>query len=654
MFRSSDEVLDARAAIVQQFRNNEITPEIAIERIRAIEPGSPFGFALEGDLLAAAGDLAGAEEALWNGLAGAPCSVGPLFHLAGIREKRGGDTGAVLPFRLLGLWQIASCDVVPDEVARNFEELGKAARAPEAYNALAERTQAALGDAPWPERLEPYRLLTAVQRESISGLDPDLLREILDRYDCCEPVFRAALRQWADDEAAPLSDESASLLLAILGERGGPGLIDDLMPDDQYPTSPVMWHAEWAVWRLGQRFPAEAFDRLQALAATADTTARGLLAEQFYLLPSKAAGRKEAILRLLDGFPQEDDPEESAYLLLTVSTLMEMLGSPADARAVMEKHQRRLDAETRRNLNEMLGGEHPFVPNLVSLALDELGIEEIAIDLALMDDPEGGHDHDHDDFDDIDDEFEDEYDEPEIAEPRPGRNDPCWCGSGKKYKKCHLAEDEEGDRAASSPGAAEFSKVLNDILETTLTKMNRADAVDANRLFFNCEPGMLEPGDDDQGAFLQWMVLDFRASSTGRTATEEYLRRRGGRLPGREKALVDGFGAARYALWEVLRVEKGRGIEIKDYFGGGEPFFVADISCSKQFAEGQFLIAYAFQRDGKWEFFAEGLAVPRPVVEKVAEMVESGSRETNLAPSEYFRSRSHEWRRIIAQAAGGR
>ena len=22
------------------------------------------------------------------------------------------------------------------------------------------------------------------------------------------------------------------------------------------------------------------------------------------------------------------------------------------------------------------------------------------------------------------------------------RNDPCWCGSGKKYKKCHMAEDE--------------------------------------------------------------------------------------------------------------------------------------------------------------------------------------------------------------------
>jgi HEAT repeat protein len=24
---------------------------------------------------------------------------------------------------------------------------------------------------------------------------------------------------------------------------------------------------------------------------------------------------------------------------------------------------------------------------------------------------------------------------------RPGRNEPCWCGSGVKYKKCHLSED---------------------------------------------------------------------------------------------------------------------------------------------------------------------------------------------------------------------
>lgn len=32
---------------------------------------------------------------------------------------------------------------------------------------------------------------------------------------------------------------------------------------------------------------------------------------------------------------------------------------------------------------------------------------------------------------------------PIYARDRPGRNDPCWCGSGKKYKKCHLWDDEQ-------------------------------------------------------------------------------------------------------------------------------------------------------------------------------------------------------------------
>jgi hypothetical protein len=31
-----------------------------------------------------------------------------------------------------------------------------------------------------------------------------------------------------------------------------------------------------------------------------------------------------------------------------------------------------------------------------------------------------------------------------------GRNDPCHCGSGMKYKKCHLDEDEAQARAAAA------------------------------------------------------------------------------------------------------------------------------------------------------------------------------------------------------------
>lgn len=31
---------------------------------------------------------------------------------------------------------------------------------------------------------------------------------------------------------------------------------------------------------------------------------------------------------------------------------------------------------------------------------------------------------------------------------KPGRNDPCTCGSGKKYKKCCLEKDRQAERAA--------------------------------------------------------------------------------------------------------------------------------------------------------------------------------------------------------------
>ena len=35
---------------------------------------------------------------------------------------------------------------------------------------------------------------------------------------------------------------------------------------------------------------------------------------------------------------------------------------------------------------------------------------------------------------------------PAQKQPRPGRNDPCWCGSGKKYKRCHLPADKQQDQ----------------------------------------------------------------------------------------------------------------------------------------------------------------------------------------------------------------
>lgn len=48
-----------------------------------------------------------------------------------------------------------------------------------------------------------------------------------------------------------------------------------------------------------------------------------------------------------------------------------------------------------------------------------------------------------------------------IMSSRPGRNDPCHCGSGRKYKHCHLREDE-------TAGAKALSELPQGVLDLAL------------------------------------------------------------------------------------------------------------------------------------------------------------------------------------------
>lgn len=43
---------------------------------------------------------------------------------------------------------------------------------------------------------------------------------------------------------------------------------------------------------------------------------------------------------------------------------------------------------------------------------------------------------------------------------KTGRNEPCPCGSGKKYKKCHMEADEKAQSAALSKTNEEAAKKM--------------------------------------------------------------------------------------------------------------------------------------------------------------------------------------------------
>ena len=48
------------------------------------------------------------------------------------------------------------------------------------------------------------------------------------------------------------------------------------------------------------------------------------------------------------------------------------------------------------------------------------------------------------------------------AADRPGRNDPCHCGSGRKYKQCCLDKDEAEARAAHARAAEQSAASVHE------------------------------------------------------------------------------------------------------------------------------------------------------------------------------------------------
>jgi SEC-C motif len=63
---------------------------------------------------------------------------------------------------------------------------------------------------------------------------------------------------------------------------------------------------------------------------------------------------------------------------------------------------------------------------------------------------------------------------------RPGRNEPCWCGGGKKYKRCHADADERDERGQldAQQGDRVGSEIADALLEIAGEELDALDSLD--------------------------------------------------------------------------------------------------------------------------------------------------------------------------------
>lgn len=139
-----------------------------------------------------------------------------------------------------------------------------------------------------------------------------------------------------------------------------------------------------------------------------------------------------------------------------------------------------------------------------------------------------------------------------------GRNDPCPCGSGKKYKKCHLDADREPQHAASR---AESIHERDRRLVLAIARF-------ADRTF---GPGWAGIDLEADEALVQLLVpwVAWTAAVDGKRVADAYLERNAARLSEDEREWFDAQRRAWLSVFEVVGVERGR-VDVRDLLTGEE------------------------------------------------------------------------------------
>lgn len=141
-----------------------------------------------------------------------------------------------------------------------------------------------------------------------------------------------------------------------------------------------------------------------------------------------------------------------------------------------------------------------------------------------------------------------------VARPDLGRNDPCWCGSGRKYKKCHLNHEQLPleDRAAwlyQKAGATLLHAGSYGPFSSLLMEAGaaRARSWDTEAIVRGLDDGL---------------ALDAVLFEGG--AFADFLGTRGSLLPDDERLLGEQWLLVQRSIHEVLAVSRGQGFTVRD------------------------------------------------------------------------------------------
>lgn len=241
---------------------------------------------------------------------------------------------------------------------------------------------------------------------------------------------------------------------------------------------------------------------------------------------------------------------------------------------------------------------------------------------------------------------------------QPGRNDPCPCGSGRKYKRC--CEPSDTHRTSSQVSGADAAKDADRQLTDRLLRFAKMRYGGA---WFSSALNGFSGGESERVEELELQLVVplayylFPDAEGQRPVAEAFLEDQGSRLPAKLHDVLEAQLEAYASVWEVRRIESGVGVHVVDLLTTEERF-VHEVSASRLLTPRLALLARVVDTGGI-SFFA-GIH-PQPLEPREADLVVREARRicrVRTRPVNRNRLRElltqlaliHLWRELVDQS----
>ncbi len=235
-----------------------------------------------------------------------------------------------------------------------------------------------------------------------------------------------------------------------------------------------------------------------------------------------------------------------------------------------------------------------------------------------------------------------------VKRERIGRNAPCPCGSGKKYKKCCLSKDEAAGAEKTSATPVEMA-LRDQLFSFSGNARFRKDFEKAYSLFWRKpfqEPLVLDKEREASfGFFHDWFIHDFRLGND-LTLIEQFYGERKAKLSPEERCLLESQIASHLSLYEVIEVTPEVGLKLKDLIAG-DIVDILEVKGSRSLAKWDIILARVFKVGAVNKFSGMVNFIPRrekdgvfSSIRKAWEKFKEASGKT--AWSDFAKAKAHQ------------